>query len=205
MPNICSNVLLVKGKEAEVLAFKEKYKTDEISKWLDLDKVVSKDEFIAEQQKVWDKLDEKEKEHWNRFQGFEGFWFNNGGYEWNVEHFGTKWNPETYEPQLSKDDDGLSVLSYYFGSAWSPIDKSTHYLIKQNPHLAFELFYEETGEQFAGEVKGENGEVLVDDTWNIEQEECPECECTGIRKEGEKEFVCEDCGHSFEEVNEDDN
>ena len=190
MPNWTNNNLIVAGEESLVQDFFKKHEH------LNFNDIISRDEFVKEKKKDWDKLSDKEKtEQWrNDFVLYE---FNNGGYQWNVTHWGTKWN-------ILKDDgkghNNGTHIKYMFNTAWAPPVPIIHKLIQMYPKLNFDFNYSEPGMGFGGEIIAEQGEILVDEQYNTIQYECPECEYWGEERDrGERnpEIRCEDCGHTF--------
>jgi hypothetical protein len=76
-------------------------------------------------------------------------------YYWRVEHWGNKWNAESYGyPDVEKD--------YYhigFDTAWSPCEPISKKLIQLCPGLEIQHVYYEPGEGYAGEIFSiENGQ-----------------------------------------------
>lgn len=93
--------------------------------------------------------------------GFEAFVqdFNKGVAEgmdwwnWNIRNWGTKW--EITEVNTNHTE---TTLSYYFQSAWSPIEAALNNLAKQYPTLSFTYRFIEEGLFFAGECHWAKGE-----------------------------------------------
>lgn len=46
-------------------------------------------------------------------------WYNNGGYEWCVDHWGSKWN--FVDVKMEEDDGESGEIIYNFNTAWSPM------------------------------------------------------------------------------------
>jgi hypothetical protein len=95
--------------------------------------------------------------------------FNQGGYEWCVENWGTKWDAcEVEMPELPPDSDGDSPnpleIEIRFETAWSPPLMVILAASKQFPELAFDLRYFEGGQGYNGWLRCEAGEVVVEES-----------------------------------------
>jgi len=91
--------------------------------------------------------------------------YNSGGYEWCIEHWGTKWG--FIDPQESVYEDGdRSEVEYDFTSAWSPPTPLIKKMGELYPTLEFELRYFEGGMGFNGFLEIENGVVVSEDCAN---------------------------------------
>lgn len=86
--------------------------------------------------------------------------FNNGGYEWCTENWGTKWG--ICNAELVNDGD--TYLDYEFRTAWSPPEPVVHAMSKKFPKLKFDLRYFEGGAGFNGILICENGEIKENKT-----------------------------------------
>lgn len=84
--------------------------------------------------------------------------YNNGGYEWCVKNWGTKW--DACDAKWERIDDRLF---YSFNTAWSPPLPVIRKLIGLFPKLEFELTYYEGGMAFQGKYGGKGGEVITDE------------------------------------------
>lgn len=86
--------------------------------------------------------------------------YNRGGYEWCIEHWGTKWgicNPKLVSKRTRQ-------LKYTFDCAWSPCCPIVHKMSELFPKLKFKLRYFECGITFQGTFICENSEILEDTT-----------------------------------------
>ena len=134
MPNWCMNSLLVTGKKKDLVSFRDKVKPtkgSETSGQIDLNKL--------------SKRPKAEEDNW---------------YDWNVKHWGTKWNIEAH---LDWDEPDGEVLEYQFESAWAPPCDAFLTGSKKFKNLKFRLKYEEPGMCFMGSFKCKNGKILQDD------------------------------------------
>ena len=84
--------------------------------------------------------------------------YNRGGYEWCIEHWGTKWG--LYEVELTEGDFDNDRLEYTFQSAWSPPILVIQAMSKQFPSLSFAMDYFEGGMGFMGSCEYENGQEV---------------------------------------------
>jgi len=189
VPNWCYNNLRIIGDFDVLNAFKNKYKSKKTA--IDFNKVISNEKDKHKWIKKWKELSKKEKERWNKIEnnGFETYWFNKSGYDWNIDNWGTKWNAKIHEPIYNNN-----VLEYSFQTAWTPPEKVIEKLIKENPKLKFYLYYEEEGNGFLGNLEGENGEIILKECFDCSSIECKECGTYNIVKDIDDTFVCCDCG-----------
>lgn len=98
--------------------------------------------------------------------------YNDAGYRWQVEHWGTKWDVNG-NVDIYSQEDGSTLVE--FDTAWSPPRPWVRHASKLFPELIFRLSYFEPGMMFcgcsiykAGELIGE--EYYEDDTqafWNL--------------------------------------
>jgi len=94
-------------------------------------------------------------------------------YEWNVAHWGTKWNAyDINEPEIVKGS-----ATYHFNTAWSPPIPVVKRMAEIFPALRFELVYEEESD-FYGKLVCQDGAVIEDTSG----------EYTGA-------YACKDCGY----------
>ncbi len=84
--------------------------------------------------------------------------FNNGGYGWCLDNWGTKWG--ICDAELVEDYEG--ELNYEFSCAWSPCSPVVLAMSKLFPDLEFTLRYFEGGAGFNGIYSCEDG-VVTDD------------------------------------------
>jgi hypothetical protein len=94
--------------------------------------------------------------------------YNQGGYEWCVEHWGTKWNAcgvraEVDEWPQGGEADGC--VKFSFRTAWSPPTPVIEHAAERFPELNFELRYFECGCRFQGILICDSGVVRVDKEW----------------------------------------
>lgn len=80
--------------------------------------------------------------------------YNNGGYEWCMKNWGTKWG--TYDAELERTKRGLT---YHFQSAWSPAKPVIAELARRFPRLRFKLRYFDGGAGFQGKAEWAAGKL----------------------------------------------
>lgn len=80
--------------------------------------------------------------------------FNQGGYEWCCDKWGTKWG--TYDGALGTDTP--RQRTYHFSSAWSPAIPVFDAVAALWPALTFKVRYFEQGMGYAGEIRYKNGQ-----------------------------------------------
>lgn len=89
-----------------------------------------------------------------------------GGYRWQVNNWGTKW-----EPSISYADIQDDYAQYEFDTAWSPPTALLEKVSEDFPELTFDLSYREEGMGFQGEAQYHNGDLTFLDESDIEYTE----------------------------------
>ena len=104
-------------------------------------------------------MSDEERTQWNKDNPFnrEKDGFNQGGYNWCVQNYGSKWGISKSE--LTNDDSEWGTLEYSFQSAWSPVKPLILKMSQLFPNLVFTLRYFERGMAFHGIYEVKNGEV----------------------------------------------
>lgn len=77
-------------------------------------------------------------------------------YDWQVDNWGTKWDIDPDETNISLDDDALSVDCM---TAWSPPEELLRYATERFPSLSIEINFDEAGMDFCGSYRFEHGEL----------------------------------------------
>lgn len=93
--------------------------------------------------------------------------YNQGGYEWCLENWGTKWNASCVslgdlETWRAGDGTERAVVEVHFSTAWSPPKPIIERASILFPELTFDLRYFERGQGFNGRFACESGEVATD-------------------------------------------
>jgi hypothetical protein len=83
--------------------------------------------------------------------------YNRGGYDWCIEHWGTKWG--LYGVFLEDGSPDDEFLEYTFQSAWAPPLPVIEAMSKGFPSLTFALEYFECGAGFMGSVLYVDGQL----------------------------------------------
>lgn len=178
MPNWCSNDLRVEGPVKELKRFKEfaQGKFEGQKEILSADKFIpypeefkKKDEAEIKQDKeradyiIKHGSTDKVKEEAYKKYPHLSTGFNDGGYDWCIKNWGTKWGfcqTELLEEVDFKD--GKGELSYTFDTAWSPALPLIKKMGEMFPLLTFDLKYFECGMGFNGWYRVEKGKVVSD-------------------------------------------
>ena len=87
-------------------------------------------------------------------------------YNWNVEHWGTKWDIADEQGGVDIHTEDEEELKLWFDSAWSPPVKWAVAVSKQFPKLKITIAYIEQGMDFFGVYSAKNGKVLEDNVHN---------------------------------------
>ncbi len=155
MPNHVDNDLFIKGTKDELSKFKETMAgLDHQGKQV----LLSEEKLIPYPQK-YRELDEISakygKEHPKDWSGRPKDGFNQGGYDWCINNWGTKWG--FYNVELVDSEDGQ--LSYNFNTAWAPPIPLIRKMGELFPELKFKLKYYESGSCFKGTMSIKKGNV----------------------------------------------
>lgn len=164
MPNWTENELYIKGPQADRDAFVNKAESHlsgvDMFSGEEYSEVTSLDfnNFVPYPQRFKDQ-DKKAKAHrqknpndWSVKDGF-----NNGGYEWCCNNWGTKWNA----CEITRTENKTS-LKYRFDTAWSPPIKVVTAMAHVFPALTFTLKYFEGGMGFQGRYTIKGDEIIED-------------------------------------------
>jgi len=215
IPNWCSNTLEVSGPVVHLLAFKN---YAHAKNRYGQEKVLCEDRFIPYPQKIsvldavahaWVELSNKfakenGAENFNKLNNakrteFKEKYgdeptdgFNQGGYGWASDKWGTKWG--FCEVDLAREslegDDGF--LTYTFDSAWSPPIPLVKKMGSLFPKLMFELEYSEPGMAFKGDYVVHRGKITKNDC--VDMHFCPEC-YTDLDEPMKNLQKCEECDY----------
>jgi len=182
----------VHGSEQELKEFCKKVKSK--NNELDFKKIIPYDrKQRRECKREWlQKRNDKELSDFY-VNDFESYWYNQYGYNWCSKFWGTKWGANSVSVN---QNNGYVVLS--FDTAWSPPTKIFQRLIEMFPNLTFQIYYEELGMMFAGEVHGEEGVMDIDE-YELTGAYCPKCKEEGwaTKRDIEEVYVCPNCGEEF--------
>ena len=161
MPNWCENELYIKGKKSEVEAFIETVRGGrEDPTVFDFAKIVPYPEEYDLADKARREWEETYKNvPWNQRPPAPQDGFNQGGYQWCCNNWGTKWN--ACDIRFYKTSRGCTMG---FNTAWSPPTPVIAKASELFPNLYFRLKYWEGGAGFRGEFEAQGGVILND--WN---------------------------------------
>jgi hypothetical protein len=163
MPNWCACDLIIEGPSCKVDAFLRFARCDEVV--LDFGHFLP---YPAHFQELDRKAAEWDAEHPGELEGRPADGYNQGGYDWCMANWGTKWNAR--KPELNEEggqcwtDAGTARrrVEINFATAWSAPKPVVQRAAELFPELTFELRNFERGEGFSGMLRCGNGVVLAD-------------------------------------------
>lgn len=98
-----------------------------------------------------------------------------GGYQWQVDNWGTKWDVDA---DVTTHPDHIFVT---FESAWSPPSAFVQKISEDYPELSFQIEFSEPGANYAGMERYERGECVAEEGGECECYECEQpqgsCKC----------------------------
>ena len=157
MPNWCTGELTVTGDREEL----DKFRKHMGKEGLNADKVIP----YPLEFKLKDKAAARyEKAHPGDWQGRPKDGFNQGGYDWCCENWGTKWGFCDVEVLTNKKDD---YAEYAFSTAWGSITPVIKRMGKLFRKLKFSYAFKEEGMGFAGAFVIAKGKVVTDTIFDI--------------------------------------
>ena len=173
MPNWCSNYLHVEGDLNELQHFKTQVLTSNIK---DSEELQFTMEFLYPTPKelldqtspiMWtgEEDDEEGKKEFEAYTKFlEEQYGHTDWYNWRVANWGTKWDCDTF----NVDEFDGDALGIGYSTAWSPNEGFIKYASSIYKNLKFRLLYEEPGMGFCGILVCENGEVIEENTADLQ-------------------------------------
>jgi len=186
MPNWVFNSLSVSGSTEDLAVFK-----DEIAK--------PHDAITYDFETRTDKpaVHESHLSFWNAIAptDLETYWAGSNWYDWNVEHWGVKWDASSVEVNEVTD----SYISYNFETPWSIPLNAMKAMSAKYPNLTFDLYSEEE-QGWGAEIVFKAGEDDWVKEWDIPQchadyvdldRECSVCE-SGLNT-NDIEYWFDDC------------
>lgn len=163
MPNWCECDLSISGPNEELEKFLETVKSEE--SLFDFNRLIPYPEHFKELDGPFDEWTKKPPAERTAFPPPDGY--NQGGYEWCLSNWGTKWNAKSVELDegCTWEKNGTKMLSVQltFETAWcapAPVIKRAS---EKFPELLFELRYFEARMQFNGIFVCKHGEVERDE------------------------------------------
>ena len=141
MPNWCYCELSIVGSIEERIKFKSFAEGSGLM--LDFNRFI----LYPERFRVMDEKCEKMRASGVPWEEIPKDGFNNGGYEWCIANWGTKWN-------ASCDDvkEKSRSLVYRFDTAWDPPRPVIYLMAEMFPRLRFNLWFWEGGSGFQGQL-----------------------------------------------------
>ena len=157
MPNHCETDLIISGPKAILNEIVKKYFNEKGE--LNCDAVIpypSKYKKLDEIAHTWNiQNKDNPKANWSK-RPTDGF--NQGGYEWCCENWGTKWG--TYQGQEIVEK--ARSVSFSFSSAWAPPTPVVNKLAQMYPKASFTMKSYERGAGYKWESVWKNGEITKD-------------------------------------------
>lgn len=162
MPNWCENDLLVVGDEGRVREFLEFAGSE--GRVIDFNRFVPYPAEFAER----DRAAEEWRDTHPTTEWFSAptDGFNSGGYEWCIEHWGTKWNARRAVLGRATVRGAVVAAVVHFDTAWSPPLPVVFDASRRFPALAFDLRWYECGMGVRGRYRCRAGAVLCDRSWD---------------------------------------
>jgi len=155
MPNWCENDLTITGPSATLTNISALLGLKKDPPEFDFNQVLPYPKKYADQ----DALAEEARKTKNDFTVKDGY--NNGGYTWCIDNWGTKWNVEK-EVQVKSLNPSIRLS---FSTAWAPPEGIIRALAEKFPTCKISLRYFECGMQFKGRLVLKDGETLEDETF----------------------------------------
>jgi len=116
MPNWCSNTITISGEPEKIKEFVEFLEEKDGKEWFDFFRPTP---------------EELKEEGW---------------YQWNVDNWGTKWNPDAQDWSVAED---FTTVSFWFDSAWAPPTELYNFIV-ENTDFDVQAEYNEEGMGFVG-------------------------------------------------------
>lgn len=164
MPNWVSNVVTITAKSKEELeAFATKaLGTNSRIKEEDSDSILHFGAFVHPNDEDLEKYKEE------------------GWYDWNVEHWGTKWDACSTHLENTSDTSAI----YSFETAWSIPEPIFTAISEQHPELTLE-FWSEEEQGWGAEYHSVEGKLVLTREWDI-----PNCHADYVNRDNEEGCIC---------------
>lgn len=94
----------------------------------------------------------------------------NNWYDWRVDKWGTKWEVDADQLELSEDG---TTISGWFDSAWAPPIHAYEHFLEQNEDCSIKSHYYEGGMDFGGCWEDFNDDMITISDYNADQMEDP--------------------------------
>jgi hypothetical protein len=163
MPNWCTNMISIKAEsEQQVEAICEALKSENSS--FDFSKIVPYPERYAELDRIadaWRGSDGKDRYNSKDVGKAPTDGFNQGGYQWRLDNWGTKWYVDAGDISISRPYPDQVI--FCFDTAWSPPEPIVSKLSEMFPTAEFVLRYSEPGMAVKGMVSFKAGEAFEEE------------------------------------------
>lgn len=147
MPNWVYSYVKITGAEEEIAKFRELAGKEAPSDIKDGQLI-----YEAKDLSFWNFIEPEDKEQY----------FLENWYDWNIEHWGTKWDACQTERCLQEKNE----LHYRFETAWSIPEPVFRVMAEKFSGLTFEFYCEEE-QGWGAEYKAENGNLALTKEWDV--------------------------------------
>jgi hypothetical protein len=160
MPNYCECDLYVSGPKDRLEEFIRAAAGKE--SFLDFDRLIPYPEEFRELDRLAEEWGKKATTERTGPRPADGS--NQGGYDWCIEHWGTKWNAFGVRVDLEPVQDGEAdaCVKIAFITPWSPPAPVIEHAAKRFSDLSFDLYSFECGAGFSGKFACRDGRVTCD-------------------------------------------
>lgn len=173
MPNHCEADLYIEGPANKIKEFIEFAKGSshrkavvsplQVNKFIPYpQKFIDLDIAYDNKIKELDAMSEEDRKAYIDKYGFPKDGYNQGGYDWCCNNWGTKWG--FYNTDMEPYKEGDDNVTYHTMTAWSAPVPVIQKMIEMFPDLSFCYEYYEGGMGFQGSICGKGGEVTVDES-----------------------------------------
>ena len=164
MPNWANNTIQITGPKKKIQQIKQAIEADQLLDYLypmpkELDITAGREgsDESAEQKA----LVAKEKANLEKY-GYSNW------YDWKVAQWGTKWDVDTENLELSKDG---TTITGWFDSAWAPPLEAYNYFLAKNEDCSIKSYYYEGGCDFGGLYEDGYDNGITPSDYNADQME----------------------------------
>lgn len=169
MPNWCENDVIIRGSQDEIRRIKAMLEGENGP--IDFNKLLPYPSRFEEATTAAEELSRKQTEEmkgmtqeqcvaYRAEHGYPRDGYNQGGHEWCIANWGTKWNASN--PQLQ--DEAPQRLCYTLETAWAPPVPVFKELSKHFPEAEITLDWYEGGMAMRGTVRYRGGRRIYDQT-----------------------------------------
>ena len=173
MPNYCENDLTIDGPADEVhrilQEIKGQYEDGSGVRDFDFNTLIPYPTHFAELDRISYEWEEAHKAPSSDWKDRPRDGYNQGGYEWCADNWGTKWNAIRVRDFKEEESypEGCIEASFTFDTAWVPPIPVIRALAEKYPKVSVEVRYFEQGQQLNGVLRIPSAEEREDgeDEW----------------------------------------